>query len=104
MLIIAVITVTAILSAIFAAASGCRSSGTIRTKLLYTLGLCLIDTSAEVAFFMFSITVAITFGIMIFSFTRLSSLWVMTPDILITLSSLILIRCHRLKIHSLASI
>lgn len=74
-------------------------SGRKMVRLLYDFDLCLANSPAQVAFFMFSVTVAMASGIISGAFAQVSTVWILTLDILFMLSSMLLVLFHRLKVH-----
>ncbi len=103
-LIISILSMTFIISALISMAYGMKKSGNSLKNMLFELDWCLTGTNAQVAFFMFSITAAIACGITASSFGKYSESWIITLDILFILSRMLLIKFHRLKMHSAASI
>ncbi len=74
-------------------------SGRSMVRLLFEFDLCVANSPAQVAFFMFSVTAAIASGIIIGAFAQISTLWIITLDILFMLSSKLLVLFHRFKVH-----
>ncbi len=100
---LAILTIVSAALAILAAAVRLKCSGGDLVGLLCGLDLCMAEFPGQVAFFMFSITAAIAAS-MIGSFIRIASLWIITLDILFILSCFMLVKYHRLKLHSSASL
>ncbi len=102
--IVNLITIAAAILALFTAAWRLKCSGMSLTGLFCELDMCLADSPAQVAFFMFSIAAAMAATVLVAAFYQFATLWIITLDILSIQSSLLLIKFHRLKMHSLASL
>ncbi|HEX2944890.1 MAG TPA: hypothetical protein VHT96_02920 [Clostridia bacterium] len=94
----------ALIAAVFAAVLKTGYSGRSMARLLYEFDLCVANSPAQVAFFMFSITAAIASGIISGAFAQVSTAWILTLDILFTLSSMLLVLFHRFKMFPSASL
>lgn len=94
----------ALIIAVSAAALRIRHSGRKMVRLLYDFDLCIANSPAQVAFFMFSFTAAMASGIISEAFTQVSTLLILTLDILFMLSSMLLVLFHRLKVHPVSLI
>jgi hypothetical protein len=89
----------ALIIAVSAAALRIRHSGRTMARLLFEFDLCVANSPAQVAFFMFSVAAAMASGIISGAFAQVSTLWIHTLDILFMLSSMLLVLFHRLKVH-----
>jgi|GEM_PF-2609446 len=88
----------------FSAALRTEYPGRRMVQLLFEFDLCVANSPAQVAFFMFSVTAAIASGIISGAFAQVSTLLILTLDILFVLSSMLLVLFHRFKVHPAASL
>jgi hypothetical protein len=94
----------ALIAAISAAVMKIGCSGRTMTRLLNEYDLCVANSPAQVAFFMFSATAAIASGIISGAFAQVSTVLILSLDILFMLSSMLLVLFHRFKVYSSASL
>ncbi len=102
-ILLAILTIVSAALVLLAAQAKLRYSGGGLVGLLDELDLLMTYFPGKVAFFMFSITAAIAASV-IAAFSHITSLWIMTLDILFILSSFMLVKYHQLKLHPSASL
>jgi hypothetical protein len=93
----------AIIAAVFTTAYRVRHAGVNTLRLLEELGLCVENSPAQAAFFMFSFAAAIA-AVLVCTFAHVSTRFILSLDILFFFSSLLLILYHRFKTFASASL
>jgi len=104
--IVSLLPILAVITASFLLAAKLKHSGICMEQMLYGFSFdwCIDKSPAQVAFFMFSITVAIAASLVISSFTQLSGQLILSLDIIFFLSSILLILFHQFKDYSYTSL
>lgn len=97
--IISFLPILAVIAALFMLVHKIKSSGVCVGQILYGFDFdwSISGSTAQVAFFMFSITVAIAISLVAGAFTMVSGQLILTLDIIFLLSSILLILFHQLK-------
>lgn len=97
--ILSLLPMLAVITAVFMLARKIRRSGVCVGQMLrgFDFDWCISGSPAQVAFFMFSITVAMAVSLIAGAFAMSSGQLILTLDIIFLLSSILLILFHRLK-------
>jgi len=97
--IVPLLLILAVITAILLLAAKLKHSGICMEQMLFGFSFdwCIDKSPAQVAFFMFSITIAIAASLVAGALTHLSGQLILTLDIIFFLSSMLLIFFHQFK-------